>query len=224
MTPRDAKAVGIAEMSLQDKDPGVRGAAALSLGAMKSKGSIPKLLALVKSDPEGAVVMAAAKSLIQLGEDKGYEVYFAVLTGQRKSGEGLVGSQEKEMSQLMHNPKQMETMAFEQGMGFVPFGGAGLQVYQAVHDSGSKDLIAKTASIKVLAMDPDPRTGKALVDATTDKHWLVRSAAFYALARRDDPALLPDATLGLKDEKAEVKLTAAAAVIHLSTAPNKSAR
>jgi HEAT repeat protein len=62
-----------------------------------------------------------------------------------------------------------------------------------------------------------------LVAATTDKSWLVRAAAFDALALRGDPALLPGAESGLKDEKEEVKFTAAAAVIHLSTISKKAA-
>jgi HEAT repeat protein len=216
--PGDAKAVGMAEQGLRDKDPDVRGVAALSLGAMKSKSSIPALEAALK-DKEGAVVMAAAKSLIQLGNEKGYSVYYAVLTGQRKSGENLIGGEEKELDQLMRNPKQIEAMAFEQGMGFVPFGGYGLQVYEAIHESESKEPIILATAIKMLATDPDPRSGKALVAATTNKDVLVRAAAFDALARRGDSALLPDLQPGLKDEKEEVKLAAAAAVIHLSTIP-----
>jgi hypothetical protein len=143
--------------------------------------------------------------------------------GNASPGEGLIGGQEEQMKQLMRNPKQMETMAFEQGMGFVPFGGASMQVYQAVHQSQEKDLIVKATSIKILAKDPDPRTGKALVAATKDKQWLVRAAAFDALARRNDSGLLPNLIPGLKDEKEEVKLTAAAGVIHLSAISNNSA-
>jgi HEAT repeat protein len=224
LIPGNAKAVGLAEKGLQDKDADVRGAAALALGVMKSKSAIPQLTAAAKNDPEGAVVMAAAKSLIQLGDEKGYEVYYAILTGQRKSGESLVGGEEKELNQLLRNPKQMEAMAFEQGIGFVPYGGAGFQVYEAIHESESKEPIVKATSIKILAKDPDPRTGKALVAATADKSWLVRAAAFDALARRGDPALLPDLASGLKDEKEEVKLTAAAAVVYLSTMPKTSAK
>jgi HEAT repeat protein len=222
LIPDDANAMGMAEKGLQDSDPEVRGAAALSLGAMKSKSAIPLLVAAAKAEKEGAVMMAEAKALIQLEDERGYEVFYAVLTGQRKSGQGLIGGQEEEMKQLLRNPKQMEAMAFEQGMGFVPFGGAGLKVYQTVHDSESKDLIVKATSIKILAKDSDPRTAKALVAATTEKHWLLRAAAYDALARRGEAALLPDITPGLKDEKEEVRLTAAAAVIHLSTFSNNA--
>ncbi len=61
--------------------------------------AIPQLEAMAK-DTEGAVVMAAAKSLIKLGDEKGYEAYYAVLTGQRKSGDSLIGGEEKELSHL----------------------------------------------------------------------------------------------------------------------------
>jgi hypothetical protein len=145
------------------------------------------LVAAGKSDSEGAVVMAAAKSLIQLGEDKGYEVYYAVLTGQRKSGESLIGSQEKELHQLLGNPKEMEGMAFEQGIGFVPYGGIGLQVYKTVHENEEKEPIIKATALRILALDPDPRTGKALVAATTDKNSLIRMGSL----RRPGPARRP---------------------------------
>jgi HEAT repeat protein len=224
LIPVNAKAASMAEEGLQDKEADVRGAAALSLGAMGSNSAIPVLEATAKSDKEGAVVMAVAKALIQLGDEKGYSVYYAVLTGQRKSGEGLVGGEEKQLNDLLKNPKQMEMMAFEQGMGFVPLGGIGLQAFNAIHASEAKGPIIKATSIKILAKDPDERTEKALVAATADKEWVVRAAAYDALARRDHPAVLPDLSSGLKDEKEEVKLTAAAAVIHLSNINKKAAR
>lgn len=218
---RDAKAVSMAEKGLQDKEEQVRAAAALSLGVMEDKSAVPKLRAVVKSDSEGAVVLAAAKALIQLGDPKGYEVFYAVITGSRKSGESLVGSQEKELTQLLKNPQQMEKMAFEQGMGFVPFGGISLQAFQTVHANKQKAPMLKATSIKALAKDPDPRSEKVIVAATSDKNWLVRAAAFDALARHGNAAVLPDLSAGLTDDKAEVKLTAAAAVAHLSTISNK---
>jgi HEAT repeat protein len=220
----NAKVTTMAEQGLKDKDPEVRGAAALSLGAMGSRSAIPQLTAAAKGDTEGAVVMAAAKSLIQLGDEKGYTVYYAILTGQRKSGAGLIGSQEKQLDDLMRHPQQMEDMAFEQGIGFVPFGGIGLQAYQTIHASETKGPLVKATAIKILAKDPDPVTAKALVAATHDKEWVIRAAAYDALARRGDSSLLPDLTAGLKDSKDEVKITAAAAIVHLSTLPKKSAK
>jgi HEAT repeat protein len=188
LLPGDVKAVALAENGLQDKEPTVRVAAASSLGVMKSKSSIPKLLAAGK-DPDGTVVMAAAAALVQLGNEKGYSVYYAVLTGQRKSGEGLVAGEEKEVDQMMKNPKQMADMAFEQGMGYVPFGGVAMGAFQAIHGSEEK----------------------------ADNSWLVRAAGFDALARHGDSKMLPAVQAGLSDEKDVVKLAAAAAVVRLST-------
>jgi HEAT repeat protein len=224
LVPGNARATTMAEQGLKDKDPEVRGAAALSLGAMGSRSAIPQLTAAAKGDTEGAVVMAAAKSLIQLGDEQGYTVYYAILTGQRKSGAGLIGSQEKQLDDLMRHPQQMENMAFEQGMGFVPFGGIGLQAYETIHASEEKGPLVKATAIKVLAKDPDPVTAKALVAATHDKEWVIRAAAYDAIARRSDASLLPDLTGGLKDSKDEVKITAAAAIVHLSTLSKKAAK
>jgi len=223
LIPRDARAVSMAQKGLQDKEAQVRVAAATSLGAMEDKSAVPQLAALMKSEAEGEVDMAVAKALIQLGDQRGYGVFYAVVTGTKKSGESLIGGEEKELTQLLKNPHEMEKIAFEQGMGFVPFGGVSMEAYQIIHANKEQAPILKATSIKALAKDPDPRTVKALLAALSDKHWLVRAAAFDALARRGDAAVLPDLSAGLNDEKAEAKLTAAAAVAHLSTISNKAA-
>ncbi len=217
LIPGNAAALSLAEQGLKDKDGETRGAAALSLGAMDSKTAIPSLLAAANTDMEGSVVMAAAKSLIQLGDEQGYAVYYAILTGKRKSGEGLIGSQKEQLQELLDHPEQMENMAFEQGMGFVPFGGIGLQAFQTIHANKTKGLLVKATAIKILAKDPDPVTTKALVAATSNKAWVIRAAAFDALARRGDARLLRDVTPGLNDPKYQVRLTAAAAMIRLSS-------
>ena len=223
LIPGDARAVSMAQKGLQDKEAQVRVAAAASLGAMEDKSAVPQLAAMMKSEPEGEVVMALAKALIQLGDQRGYEVFYAVVTGTRKSGESLIGGEEKELTQLLKNPHEMEKIAFEQGIGFVPFGGVSMEAFQIIHANKEQAPIMKASSIKALAKDPDPRTVKALLAALSDKNWLVRSAAYDALARRGDAAVLPEISTGLTDEKAEVKFTAAAAVAHLSRISNKAA-
>jgi len=187
LIPGDAQAASLAEKCLQDQDPQVRGAAALALGAMGDKAAIPKLRDVVQTDGNGAVSLAAGKALLQLGDETGYGVFYAVITGAKKSGEGLVSDQKKEINNLVSNPKHMQKMAFEQGVGFVPYGGIGLAAFQAVQASKSKDTILKAMSIKALAMDPDPRSGKAIAGALSDQHPLVRAAAYDALARRGGP-------------------------------------
>jgi len=221
LIPRDDKALKLAENGLQDKNHEVRSAAALTLGAMGAKSAIPQLKDVIANDKDGTVVIAAAKALIQLGDESGYDVYYAVITGQQKSGAGLVADQKKQLSDMMAHPQQMEKMAFETGIGFLPFGGIGLAGIQSVQASKSKGPILKAASIRALATDQDPRTEKAIVAAISDESPLVRAAAYDALARRGHAAVLPSLTAGLDDQKVEVKLTAAAAVVYLSTVSNK---
>ena len=220
MIQGDPKAVTMAEQALQDPDPQVRKAAAVTLGTLKAKSAIPKLHNAL-NDKDGDVVMAAAKSLVEIGSEYGYGVYYALVTGERKSGEGLIGSQEQQMQQIMHNPKQMADMAFEQGIGYVPFGGIGWGAFQAVHKNEEKEVLVKANAVRTLAKDPDPRSAKAIVNAAGDPQWLVRAASYDALARRGDPSLLPDVAKGLTDQQYVAQLTAAAAVAQLSTVTKK---
>jgi HEAT repeat protein len=211
------KAVTMAEQALQDQNADVREAAATTLGTLKATGAIPALQQALK-DPTPSVVMAAAKSLVQMNNEEGYDTYYVVATGQMKSG-GLVSSQEQKLNQLLHNPKDLAETAFEQGIGFVPFGGLGFGAFKMIHDSGENAIVVKATAFKMLAKDPDPKSEKALVTATTDQQWVIRAAAYDALARRGDPAVLPSIENGLTDQQMEVKLTAAAAVVQLSSLP-----
>lgn len=215
MITADRKAVAMAERALKDSDPDVREAAATALGTIKATSSVPALESALK-DTSPAVIMAAAKSLVEMNNEEGYDTYYAVATGQMKSGQGLVGSEESKLNQLMHNPKDMAETAFQQGIGFVPFGGIGFGAFKAIHDSGANATLVKATAIKMLAKDPDPRSGKALIAATSDDQWVIRSAAYDALARRGDRSLLSQMALGLTDQQIVVKLTAAAAIAQLS--------
>jgi len=211
----DPKAVAAAEKALADQDPDVRAAAAGALGILKAKSSIPKLTAALK-DQQGSVVMAAAHALVLLGSEKGYSVYYALVTGQRKSGQGIVGSEEKEMDEALRHPDQLASEAFEQGIGYVPYGGVAMGVFQHFHDSGKSEALVKAAAVKMLAKDPDSRSGQALVGATSDKEWVVRAAAYDALARRGDRSLLSAAANGMNDSEKTVQLMSAAAAVQLS--------
>lgn len=213
-----SKAATMAEQALQDPQYTVRAAAATTLGTMKAVTAIPALQQALK-DTDPSVLMAAAKSLVEMNNEDGYDAYYAVAAGQQKGGTGLVASEQKELNQLLHNPKDLAETAFQQGIGFVPFGGLGFGAFKAIHDSGANATLVKATAIKMLAKDPDPRSGKAIVAATSDQQWVIRAAAYDALARRGERSLLPDIGLGLTDQQEVVKLTAAAAIAQLSSLP-----
>lgn len=206
----DTHATELAEKALQDPDENVRAAGATALGQMGAKGSIPKLRQAMKDDDVG-VVMAAAHAAHALGDPRAYEVYYAVLTGERKSGEGLLEKQKK----MLKDPKKMAQFGFEQGLGFVPFASLGYGVVKAVRRDDVSPVRAGAA--KVLASDPDPRSGQALSHAAFDESATVRAAALDAIARRGDPALLSAAESAMADDNASVRFTAAAVVVRLSS-------
>jgi HEAT repeat protein len=208
----NAQATAMAEKALSDDKSDVRAAAAYALGSMGAKNSAPKLEALLQ-DKDISVVLESAQALLKLGDIAGYEVYYAILTGERKTKKGLLGEQEK----MLRDPKKMALFGFEQGIGFVPFAGIGWEAIKSLaHDDVSP---VRAAAAKLLANDKDPTSGEALVRAASDKSWVVRAAALDAIGRRGDASLIPKIAGALDDGKEAVRFTAAAAIVQLATLP-----
>jgi HEAT repeat protein len=200
----------LAESALQDKNPDVRVAGVTALGQMHATESIGKLEQAL-ADKKVAVVMAAAHALRELKDDKtAYAIYYDLLTGERKSGDGLVAQQ----IDTLKNPKELAKIGFSEGVGFIPFAGIPWDAYRTLHKKDPNPVRAVAATF--LAHDPDPATAKALVKATNDKDWIVRAAAVEAIAQRGDPSLLPKVQLKMVDKNPKVRYSAAAAVIRLS--------
>src|SRR5260370_19295517 len=98
------------QKALQDRKHEVRAAAATALGLMGSKASIPELKkALEDKDP--SVVLTAAHALQVLNDPAGYEIYYEILTGERKSANGLV-AQERE---TVKDPKKVAELGLAEG-------------------------------------------------------------------------------------------------------------
>jgi HEAT repeat protein len=206
----DPEAEKLGLKALTDERPEVRAAAAAALGDMGAKGALPELYKMFH-DSDISVIMASARSLLDLGDDRGYNVYYAILTGETKTGTGLLDQQKK----MLKDPQKMAQFGFEQGIGFIPFAGIGWSAFKMLRKDDTSPVLA--ASAITLATDPDPKSGTALVDtAEQQKSWIVRAAALNAIAKRGDPKLMKAAEEALQDEKEEVQFSAAAAVIRLS--------
>jgi len=209
----NSRAQKMAEDALCDPKPEVRAAAATALGQMHAMSSVP-LLENALLDTKVPVVMAAAHSLRQLKDDKAaYAVYYDLLTGARKTGDGVIAEQ----MQTLKNPRELAKIGISEGIGYVPFAGIGWDAYRTMHKKDPNPVRAVAATY--LADDPDPASAKALVHATRDKNWIVRAAAVEAIARRGDRSLLPKVEERCHDTNAKVRYSAAAAVIRLSS-PN----
>ena len=206
----NSRAQALVEQALTDPDPKVRAAAARALGPMEAVSSEPKLKALL-NDKEPFVVLAAAHSLFLLGDrDEVYDIDYEVLNGERKSADGFVASQISEL----RDPKAVAAMGLETGIGFMPFGGEAYEVYKRVRKDDVTPV--RVAAAKELITDRDPKVDAALTKACSDRKSSVRAAAVFAIAKRDNPALL-NVILPLMEDKNEiVRFEAAAAVLRLS--------
>src|SRR5713101_3444281 len=201
LLPDNTQAREIAEKALTDEKPEVRSSAAAALGEMHSKASIAKLREAA-DDQDPSVALAAAHALIALNDDSGYEVYYEVLTGERKGGKGLIASQ----TAVLKDQKKMAELGIQEGIGFIPFAGMGWRAFKAIHKNDSSPV--RAAAAKVLAKDPDSATTKALADAAGDKNWVVQAAALEALAERGDPSVLARVELHMSDDKDAVRYAA----------------
>ena len=196
----DLEAVRLAEDALGDKEALVRGAAAKALGALGSPESIPKLQNLL-ADTDISVALAVGHALVQLKSNSGYDVYYSLVVGVRK---GRTSPITEELNQ-MKTPARAIRFAFDQGIGFLPYGGYGMEAYHTWKKRS-------TAPTRAAA----PRAGQALAKAVCDKDWSVRAAAVEAIAKRGDPALLANIVPAMSDKKDIVRYSAAAAVLRLS--------
>jgi HEAT repeat protein len=196
--------------ALTDGKDNVRMAAATALGTMHASRAVPQLERALDDDEPG-VVLAAANSLMLLKDNRAYDVYYDVLTGNTRSSKGFV----KEQLKPFHDPKKVAAIGVEEGIGFVPFGGIGYEVIKRVLKSSNDASLVRAAAAKKLAHDPSAQSAEALVDATQDKSWIVRAAAFDAIAQRGDKALVPEISGSLKDNRDDVRYMAAACIVHL---------
>jgi HEAT repeats len=211
----NAEAEKLAIKALKDDKCEVRTAAAGALGSMHAVRAIPDLeKALDDSEPK--VVLAAANSLLTLKDAaSAYDIYYGVLTGSMRTDRGLVQEQLK----TLHDSKKLAELGFQEGIGFVPFGGLGYGLAKTVMKSEQSTMRAFAA--KKLAHDPDSASAAALVAALQDRSAIVRVAAIQALSERGDKSLLPEVAFSLDDDRDEVRYNAAACIIHLNEVPQK---
>jgi HEAT repeat protein len=205
---KNKKAEGILEKALLDNNFHVRVAAAKALGQIGAAAARSKLREAL-NDGEVEVVIAAANSLYQLKDPAAYDVFYELLTGARKSSGGLVHSQ----LQILKDRRSMEKLAFETAIGFVPFGGMGYEAWKTVTYDDTSPV--RAAAAERLAKDPDPKSGRALADACSDKKAKVRLAAVDAVAERGDPASIDVLMPLLDDGNDAVRYDAAAAILRL---------
>jgi HEAT repeat protein len=84
----DERALKTLEECLQGPKPEIRTAAIVALGDMNAKSPLPKIKALL-SGSDAKTTLAIAAVLKQFGDPEGYEIYYELVTGERKNGQKL---------------------------------------------------------------------------------------------------------------------------------------
>jgi HEAT repeat protein len=209
LMPRNHAAERFAMRALKDHDTKVRASAATTLGQLHARQAIPALRQALQ-DPEVLVVLSAAQALYLMKDPSAYDIYYAILMGDRKSSNGLLQSQ----LDRLKDPKQMMQLGLQEGISFVPFGGMGYEAFRELKSHNGAD--ARAAAARFLARDPDQITEDALLQsALADKNEDVRLAALDALAERGDPKCIERLTKNLTEDKSVVRYRTAAAILHL---------
>jgi len=214
LLPDDTHAAVLAEKALKDRSGSVREAAATTLGQMHVAGTDAALKQAL-NDKQLPVVIAAAHALQLLNNPACYDAYYELFTGERKNNTGMVAQEMK----ILRDPKQVAAIGLSEGISFVPYASIGWEAIRRIMKDRKEGATEKAALLSALATDPEPRTDDVLLAATQNKNWVVRVAALEAIAKRGNPALLPDIAPKLDDPKGEVRYTAAATVIHLNDLP-----
>jgi HEAT repeat protein len=205
------QAVRFALRSLSDKNPKVRAAGAAALGELNATATIPALRAML-SDKDASVMLASAQALYVLKDPMAYEIYYAILMGDKKTSAGMIQSKVDRLK----DPKQMAQIGLQEGIGFVPYAGMGYDAYRELmkHDGSP----VRAAAARFLALDPDSITEDALIQvAVADKNIIVREAALDALAQRSDPKCIERLAINLDETKYPVRYRTAATIIRLAS-------
>ena len=201
--------------ALEDKDMYVRLAAVASLVDLEKKNAAPGLIkALYDEAPE--VSFAAAKALWALGDATGRAALLGVISGDTTTASGPLTSQKRDMLRMLKTPRSLMMFALREGVGFVPVPGVGEGMSSLMLLAADQGASGRSASLLLVAHDPNPEIVKALRESLRDKDAAVRASAVHSIAVRDDPTFLTELIPLMDDAKQPVRFRAAAGYIRLA--------
>ena len=211
--PGNEKAVKTLVDALQDKDPLVRQAAAAALGEMKARQAIGSLREAIGD--KGEVAFAAAKSLSEMGDSGGRDMFVDMIAGERSDTPGFVANGVRDARKRLKHPQGLILEGMEDAGGalFPPAGYGITAAKEAFKEKGSS---SRAVAATYLAKDPDPYAVTLLEWALSDSSWGVRAAAAHGLALRGNAGSIPKLHFLLDDSSHVVQTMAAAAILRIT--------
>jgi HEAT repeats len=205
------------ESGLEDKSLEVRQVAAVTLGDMKARSSIPKLRKAL-DDESVAVSFTAAQALWNMGDHSGLSIFVQVLAGERKTKPGIIHTQWHDMQEKLHDPRALiELGASETAGAFLGPGGFGITVIEEL--AKDKSSAPRAIAAQMLGHDKSDESREAVELALSEKSWVVRASAAEAMGRQGSPRDIDKLTPLLDDTHPEVRYSAAAAIVRLAPRP-----
>lgn len=203
------------EKALDDKDPSIRQVAAMNLGQMHARRSIPKLRKAL-DDPAPEVSFAAAKALWNMGDRSGREVFIRILSGEKSSSPGLIKGEVEATKKEFEDKRKLAIIGATETASSL-FGPAGLGIKVLEEVTRDRSASARAISAILLAHDTSLDGLRELQDALSDKNWIVRAAAAQALGTRRHRDQIQYLRPLLDDDKPAVRFMAAASILRLSS-------
>ena len=205
----------LVENALDDKDSSIRQLAAMNLGQMRARRSIPRLKKAL-NDPSPEVSFAAAKSLWNMGDHSGRDVFIRILSGEKSSSPGLIKDEVEATKKKFDDKRKLAIIgATEAASSLFGPAGWGLKIVEEI--TRDRSASARALSAILLSHDTSLDGLRELQDALSDKNWIVRAAAAQALGasrHRDQIQYLRPL---LDDDKPAVRFMAAASILRLSS-------
>jgi HEAT repeat protein len=207
--------------AMKDPDVDVRTAAVLAAGQTRDRNLTTDIRNLL-DDKEPQVAFAAATTLWKMNDRSGEDILVAVVNGDRSAKAGVMSGTMHKANKDLHHPATLARVGALQGASLLlgPFG-FGIAAIDYMRKNGGDD--ARVSAIELLAEEKTAPVRNELIAALGDKDPAVRAASAKALGS-DRERSIPSALLPVfDDEKAPVRLTAAAAYIRAThyTPPRK---
>lgn len=211
--PGNEQAVKTLLDALQDKDPLVRQAAASALGEMKARQAIGSLRDAISD--KGEVAFAAAKSLADMGDSGGRDMFVAMIAHERSDTPGFLANGIRDARKRLKHPEGLllEGVSDAGGALFPPAGYGITAAKEAFKEKGSS---SRAVAATYLAKDPDPYAVTLLEWALSDSSWGVRAAAAHGLALRGTQTSIPKLQFLLDDQSHVVQTMSAAAILRIT--------
>ncbi len=217
----DPRAEQLVRDAMHDADIDVRLAAIVAAGEMaKDQGApsgFPANLRDQLNDLDPKVAFTAASTLWKLNDPSGEDILVAVAEGERSGDYSFWQGSKHSASRTLHSPAALAKIGAQQGMMIlVPPVGIGMGAYGYLKGAGSQS--PQITAITQLGTQHNEPVKHALMEATKVKDPGTRLAAAEALAKWSGNDVIDALRPMLIDSKENVRFTASAAYLRVSSA------